>query len=83
MLKTISLKTIRFYQRYLSLDQGLIREVFIGKNSSLKICRHVPSCSEYTYQAIEKYGIGKGVFKGVKRIGRCNPFNSGGWDPVD
>jgi len=46
------------------------------------ICRFEPSCSKYTYQAIEKYGVIKGGFLGAWRIFRCNPFSKGGLDPV-
>ena len=45
-------------------------------------CRFTPSCSVYGYQAIEKYGLIKGGWMAAKRIGRCNPFNPGGYDPV-
>jgi len=45
-------------------------------------CKYYPSCSEYTRQAIEKYGSIKGVFLGIKRILRCNPFSEGGYDPL-
>ena len=45
-------------------------------------CRFEPSCSHYTYEAIEKYWLIKGSWLGAKRIVRCNPFNPGGYDPV-
>jgi putative membrane protein insertion efficiency factor len=45
-------------------------------------CRFVPSCSEYGYQAIEKYGIIRGGAMAAWRVLRCNPFNKGGYDPV-
>lgn len=45
-------------------------------------CRFIPSCSSYTLQAVQKYGVIKGVGKGLWRIVRCNPFNPGGYDPV-
>ncbi len=45
-------------------------------------CRFTPSCSEYTMQAVEKYGAIKGTWLGVKRILRCQPFCKGGFDPV-
>ena len=46
------------------------------------VCRFSPSCSHYTYEAIQKYGFFKGVFMGGRRIMRCHPFSPGGYDPV-
>ncbi len=66
---SLGLKLIRIYQRFLS---PLIGDV----------CRFTPSCSRYTYQAIEKYGLLKGGIMGAWRICRCNPFCRGGDDPV-
>jgi uncharacterized protein len=45
-------------------------------------CRFTPSCSEYTLEAIRKYGVLKGGIKGAWRLLRCHPFSSGGYDPV-
>lgn len=45
-------------------------------------CKYYPTCSQYMKQAIEKYGAIKGVFLGIKRILRCNPFSKGGYDPL-
>ena len=60
---------IRFYQRAIS--------PMLGSN-----CRFYPTCSNYTYEAIEKHGALKGIFLGIKRILKCHPFHPGGYDPV-
>jgi uncharacterized protein len=66
---SVLLGAIRFYQKFIS-------PLFIG------VCRFEPSCSQYTYDAIKKYGPIKGIYLGLKRILRCNPFCKGGFDPV-
>lgn len=68
-MKKIILCMIRFYQKYIS--------IFLGKN-----CRFIPTCSAYTYEAIERFGVIKGMCLGIKRIVKCHPFNPGGFDPV-
>lgn len=45
-------------------------------------CRYQPTCSEYMQQAIERHGAIRGTILGLKRLLRCNPFYSGGFDPV-
>lgn len=69
MMKKICLFLIYLYKGILS--------PFLGNQ-----CRFYPTCSEYTKQAIEKYGALKGCIKGLKRIIRCNPFCKGGHDPL-
>lgn len=79
IVKTMILKLIRLYQKTLSLDHGVAGKLFPHS----RFCRFTPSCSEYTYEAIEKYGVIRGGGMGIYRVLRCNPFNKNcGYDPV-
>ena len=68
-LKLFSIKFIEFYQKRISP---------LKKPS----CVFIPTCSEYTKEAIEKYGTRKGIFLGIKRIARCHPWQKNRFDPV-
>jgi putative membrane protein insertion efficiency factor len=68
-MKGFSLGLIKLYQRTLS-------------QVTPSSCRYIPSCSQYTYEAITKFGFFKGVWLGTKRLARCHPFQLGGYDPV-
>jgi putative membrane protein insertion efficiency factor len=69
MLKQAALVMIRFYQKAVSPWLS-------------PACRYYPTCSAYAIEAIEKYGVWRGTALAVKRILRCHPFHSGGYDPV-
>lgn len=68
-MKRPALAAIRFYQRHLS-------------SAAPAACRFQPTCSAYTYEAIESWGLLRGIAMGAWRILRCNPLNDGGFDPV-
>lgn len=71
-MKKIGTLLITFYKKYIS-------PIFYSFGIR---CKYYPTCSEYTKQAIEKYGFFKGFFIGIKRILKCNPFSKGGYDPL-
>ena len=78
-MKKLILKIIKVYQKTISPDHSMY-----GKSKHpYGFCRFYPSCSQYSYDAIKKFGIIKGIFLAIKRIIRCNPFNPGGYDPVE
>jgi len=75
-IQKIALAAIRVYQKTLSPDHGVLAHL------TSYGCRYFPSCSQYTYEAIEARGLLLGVMLGVWRILRCNPFSHGGYDPA-
>lgn len=77
-LKNFFLKSIRFYQKYLAVNYAFARVLFLTDKS----CRFLPTCSQYSYEAIARYGIIRGLFLSLKRILRCHPFSKGGYDPL-
>ncbi|MDP2880676.1 MAG: membrane protein insertion efficiency factor YidD [Azonexus sp.] len=68
-MKYLLIALIRVYQYAIS--------PFLGRS-----CRHVPSCSAYMVEAVQKYGAFRGGWLGLKRVGRCHPWHPGGYDPV-
>jgi putative membrane protein insertion efficiency factor len=68
MPRRAAVGAIRLYQR-----------LMVG---TMPRCRFAPSCSQYTLEAIEEYGVARGSWMGARRISRCHPFNPGGYDPV-
>ena len=78
-MKKIILFFIRIYQKTLSYDHGYMGQLFPNNRP----CKFTPSCSEYSYQAIDKYGVIKGSGMAMKRIARCTPnAQAGQYDPV-
>lgn len=69
IIKNFLLHLIRFYQ-------------FAISPNFPSVCRFYPSCSAYAYQAISKYGALKGLYLSFRRILRCHPLHSGGFDPI-
>ena len=66
----VALFALRFYKGYLSI-------LFAGS------CRYEPTCSRYAYEAIERFGLARGVWLGLKRLLRCHPLSRKfGYDPV-
>lgn len=68
-MEKIIILGIKGYRKYISPLKG-------------PCCIFYPTCSQYTLEAIEKYGALKGSIMGIKRILRCHPYNKGGFDPV-
>ncbi|MEN3371694.1 membrane protein insertion efficiency factor YidD [Dechloromonas sp. ZS-1] len=68
-MKRILIGLVRVYQYAIS--------PLLGRN-----CRYFPTCSDYTVEAVQKYGAMRGGWLGAKRICRCHPWHPGGYDPV-
>ena len=68
-MKKLALGLIKLYQMTLS-------------QVTLHSCRFAPTCSHYTHEAVNRYGLVKGVWLGARRLCRCHPFREGGYDPV-
>jgi putative membrane protein insertion efficiency factor len=68
-MRSILLGMIRLYQKTIS-------------NAFPPSCRFEPSCSQYGYEAIARYGVWRGGWLTIKRLARCHPLNPGGYDPV-
>lgn len=77
MLKNITIYTITLYQKTLSPDHGWFRARY-----PYGFCKFYPSCSEYTKQAVSKYGAIKGLALGLSRVLRCNPWSHGKVDLI-
>ena len=69
IFKNIAISLINLYKYLIS--------PLLGNN-----CRYLPTCSEYTKEAIIKYGVVKGFWLGLKRIAKCHPWGKGGYDPI-
>ena len=67
-MKQLLLFLIRIYRRFSSLTPPR--------------CRFYPTCSAYAYEAIERFGVFKGLYLSIKRLLKCHPFCEGGYDPV-
>jgi putative membrane protein insertion efficiency factor len=77
MIKKTVLFLIKFYQKTFSRDTGWL-SFFYGERA----CRFYPTCSQYTYEAIDKFGLLKGGWLGLNRILKCHPWNKGGIDKI-
>ncbi|WP_071118856.1 membrane protein insertion efficiency factor YidD [Romboutsia timonensis] len=68
-LSKLLIYLVRFYQKFISPLKG-------------PTCRFYPTCSQYSIEAIRKYGALKGIYLTIRRLLKCHPFHSGGYDPL-
>ena len=78
-LKKFLIKFISFYQKTLSPDTGFLKKIGLIRKP---ICVFYPTCSEYTKEAINKYGVWRGISLGFKRVLRCHPWQKQHIDPL-
>lgn len=79
MLKKIIIYILKLYQKYLSLDHS----IWVKMLNKPPYCKHIPSCSDYMIESIEKKGLAKWLAKWTYRVLRCNPWTKWWYDPVD
>ena len=82
-MKKLAIRLIRFYQKTAFFRHPLLKALFLSDlpaGRQVLGCRFQPTCSEYSLQAIEKYGIIRGCLLSLKRIIRCHPWSKGGKD---
>lgn len=78
-MKFLLLFLIKIYQKTLSFDHGFIGKLF----PNTRYCRYTPSCSQYGYESIERFGAIRGSILAIKRVARCNPWSTHDhYDPV-
>ncbi len=77
-MKKLVLTAIDFYQKTGYFHKPIFKMLFMTDS----VCRFRPTCSQYTYLAVEKYGVIKGLYLGFRRILRCHPWSKGGYDPL-
>jgi len=68
-MRAVVIGLLKFYKRWIS-------------PALPSACRFHPTCSEYMMQAVERYGVARGIWLGARRLLRCHPLHQGGFDPV-
>jgi len=76
-IRELLLICIRFYQNFFSPNHSWIKHHY-----PWGFCRFYPSCSQYAYDSIKRYGVNQGVWRAIKRLSKCHPWHPGGFDLV-
>ncbi len=77
-MKKLVITLIKGYQKTSFLHSQFFKTLFLTD----AVCRYSPTCSNYMIEAVNRFGVGKGLYLGLKRIISCHPFSKGGFDPV-